>query len=368
MKTRIFKLLLITGGSLLALAGLEAGTRVAAWRENQTRLERALTNPWQLPRDRRAELRHLIRRSENPRIVYTLKPNLSAIFRGQELTTNELGFRGRSYPRAKPPGTRRIVGIGDSVMFGWGLADGEDYLSRLEAELERTAGAGRWEVINTAVPGFNTVMEVETLRQEGLAFHPDLVILGLVSNDWDLPNFLLKKENPFDPTKSFFLEFLRRRMRGGPSFQRALLQVPKPENRDPWLDERFAGEAAAAYRHLVGKEPFAQALEELSELSRQAGFRVAVVRLSPKHQASVTWALKQCRGLGFDIVDVGAVVRRFIEEQGLESPEDPQLILGSGDPHPTARVHQMAAEELAKYVRERWGSTEGDETSQARLR
>jgi len=47
------------------------------------------------------QLRHLIRWSNNPRIIYELIPNLSIIFKKHLLKTNSKGFRGPEYPEKK---------------------------------------------------------------------------------------------------------------------------------------------------------------------------------------------------------------------------------------------------------------------------
>jgi hypothetical protein len=61
----------------------------------------------------------------NERIGYALRPGFDAyVTMAQErsrLTVNEHGFRGPSTTLDKPAGTIRIVGIGDSVMMGFGL-------------------------------------------------------------------------------------------------------------------------------------------------------------------------------------------------------------------------------------------------------
>ena len=73
--------------------------------------------------------------------------------------TSSQGFRDREYAAAKASGSYRVLGVGDSLMFGWGVDEGRDYLSVLERRLEREHPERSWEVINTAVPGYNTVME-----------------------------------------------------------------------------------------------------------------------------------------------------------------------------------------------------------------
>ena len=64
----------------------------------------------------------------------------------------------------------RIVGIGDSGMFGWNVEQGEDYLSVLRSNLTARANGVSYEVLNLGVPGYNTQIEVESLRSKGLAY------------------------------------------------------------------------------------------------------------------------------------------------------------------------------------------------------
>src|SRR5690349_15789398 len=67
-----------------------------------------------------------------------------------ELRTNSLGLRG---PEVAEDGTARILAVGDSCTFGWGVAEGQSYPVQLETVLDRTLGAHRYQVINAGVPG-----------------------------------------------------------------------------------------------------------------------------------------------------------------------------------------------------------------------
>jgi len=96
---------------------------------------------------------------------------------------NALGYRDRERSLAKPSGVRRVVSLGDSFAWGVGVERDDAYPQRLERALgERRAGE-RWEVVNLALPGMNTVDEAAQLDPEGLAYAPDVVLLGYVLND-----------------------------------------------------------------------------------------------------------------------------------------------------------------------------------------
>jgi hypothetical protein len=79
----------------------------------------------------------------------------------------------------KPGGTTRIVAIGDSFTFG----DEVDDRDTFPAALERDLSAG--EVLNLGVHGYGHDQMLLRLRREGLAFAPDIVLLGWVDTDAD---------------------------------------------------------------------------------------------------------------------------------------------------------------------------------------
>src|SRR5205085_10505957 len=114
--------------------------------------------------------------------------------------------------RGKAANTFRIVGIGDSYMFGQGVSDEESYLSLLQSSLRASRPGREWQALNLAVPGYNTVMEVATLRTVGLSFQPDVVVLEVVGNDLDLPNFIRTPAPVSSLRRSFVVDFLARRL------------------------------------------------------------------------------------------------------------------------------------------------------------
>jgi hypothetical protein len=95
---------------------------------------------------------------------------------------NANGYRDheRSVPRT--PGVGRVVSLGDSFAWGAGVEFDDAYPQRLERGLARRRGE-RWEVVNLALPGMNSVDHAAQLEQEGMAYAPDVVLLGYVLND-----------------------------------------------------------------------------------------------------------------------------------------------------------------------------------------
>ncbi len=93
-------------------------------------------------------------------------------------TLNTKGYRDAEHTVSKPSDRVRILILGDSMTFGWGIADKEIY-PKLLADL---AGPDV-EVISLAQNGWSTADELAALKREGLNYQPDLVVVGAVTND-----------------------------------------------------------------------------------------------------------------------------------------------------------------------------------------
>lgn len=150
----------------------------------------------------------LIKLSSNNKIVYELKPNVSGTYINSYVEINSKGVRDYEYQLTKSKNTFRIVGIGDSIMFGQGINLEDTFLKVLEKKLNENSLEYKYEVINFAVPGYNAAMEAETLKQKSLKYNPDLIILNSVSNDLHLPNFVRNKSEIGRLDKSYFYDLM----------------------------------------------------------------------------------------------------------------------------------------------------------------
>ncbi len=117
-----------------------------------------------------------------------LRPNVRAIHKGVLFETNSAGFRDREYPKQKPPGTTRIVLVGDSFTMAQGVAIEHSYANRLEEMLADHPG-GPYEVLNLGVSGFAINQVFNRMVRLGAAYDPDLVVYGLTLNDIDGPRY-----------------------------------------------------------------------------------------------------------------------------------------------------------------------------------
>ena len=130
-------------------------------------------------------------------VLFRHKPGVEVSFRHFDLKVNKLGFRGPEITVEKPEDTCRILVLGDSVAFGWGVDDEVTFLRLLENRLNGALGDGRrYEVVNTGHPMYDSMQELSVLRDRGLALDPDVVLLVYVVND-------------IDPTREVAEQFLK---------------------------------------------------------------------------------------------------------------------------------------------------------------
>jgi lysophospholipase L1-like esterase len=101
-------------------------------------------------------------------------------FANAEVVINKKGYRGKLVPIEKlDKEIKRIVFLGDSMMFGFGLNEDET----LPEQILRIAGNKRVEVINLAVTGHNLNQERLYFERRVLEYDPDIAVFGLCLND-----------------------------------------------------------------------------------------------------------------------------------------------------------------------------------------
>ncbi len=346
------KLLAALAATLLALLLGEGLCRFKAHRDNQASMYVGFSEERHLVQGERVALIDIIRVSGNDRIVFELKPNLKAVpFTGAPLTTNSHGFRGPEISREEEPGTITIVGLGDSIMFGYGVGDGKNYLSQFEAMLNERYPQKRWRVINTGVPAYNTVMEVETLRTKGLPFGPDLVILNLVPNDLVLPQYVRQVDDVLDLGRSFLAERVAALL--GADTNRT--GVDRRAGRDPRLAHHKTQDHAnlpEQYKALVGFEAFTAALAELKALAAEHDF--PVITLSTIEDQHFGRLLEAAAQQGFSHVNLLPEIQQYMWKHhnkpfSAEQPEaymNSKLVVSPTDGHPSLLQHWMIAAKL----------------------
>lgn len=98
--------------------------------------------------------------------------------------TNAYGFRDGLIPKEKPADTTRVVIMGSSAAFGWGLPDDETLSTRLETILYEK-GNRSVEVINAAVPESTLFLMLKAYERHVHRLQADWLILVVGHDDTD---------------------------------------------------------------------------------------------------------------------------------------------------------------------------------------
>jgi lysophospholipase L1-like esterase len=114
---------------------------------------------------------------------YELIPNAKGYHWYSHVKVNKHGFRGKNYNPQKTD-QFRIAVLGDSLTFGNFLPNIKStYVYQLESLFSRYFPSAKVEAMNLALGGYDTLREVATLKDIGLQFSPDVVVVPFVSND-----------------------------------------------------------------------------------------------------------------------------------------------------------------------------------------
>jgi hypothetical protein len=182
------------------------------------------------------------------------------------ISSNRFGLRERDFAVPKPPGTVRVVLLGDSFVMGHGVRAEDRFGVFLERDLAERAGGKPppIEVLHVGVDTWNLHAECAYLRRALSRFAPDLVVHLVIGNDVD--------DNPsargfgalslFDPTQ--------------PARGDALFQVNGPN----WMFGVMTMNYLSHGLDFESRERYVRAAADLGELARalrDAGARYLVV-------------------------------------------------------------------------------------------
>ncbi len=131
------------------------------------------------------------RASDNPKLVYQPAPDAENDYLGMVHRINRAGFRDREFSAEKTAGVTRILFLGDSVVYGWGLEAEETIPKQIERAIRRAGQSG--EVLNFGVSGYEAEQAVEFFKELGQEFAPDVVLLGYTLNDSGTGSFELRR-------------------------------------------------------------------------------------------------------------------------------------------------------------------------------
>ncbi len=278
----------------------------------------------------RFDYSHIYRQSADPILRRELVPGASGI-------VNAAGFVGDLVPEAKPAGTFRVVGLGDSITM-YQSAERQNYLYVAEQALRRALGRDSIQFLNFGVGGYDTAQEVHQFELRGQRYAPDVVTVGYCINDG--VNFGATV-NAATGKMQFLPDAMDR-----PAVMTFIQQNLLAARADMTPEQFFQ----TAFQTETWKQSMA-ALARLAELSKQQHFHVVIVIFPvlydfdhyvflPLHQRLA----EEARKLDFQVLDLLPVFRAVGPADTLRGSASVDVI------HPFANGHRAAGEALANLL------------------
>jgi hypothetical protein len=253
---------------------------------------------------------------------------------------NADGFRDLVHGPAH--GRRRLLVLGDSYAFGWGVERRRDRLGEvLGTMLDSTSGT-QWETYNVSRPDLDTRQEIDLLAAVP-PVDPDVTLLLYVFNDMEYlqpmtqrtamteaPVGLVDRLNPwrFIFINSFLFQELYVRAR------HARLALSTEAETDPYAD---SGKVAL---HLRDVCRLVHAAESEGSVAVVVPFDIAPM-LAPSYLERMKRFARQASGAGIPVwrVDTAFTGHRFSE-----------LAVDNLDAHPNVLAHSLAARAVAEQL------------------
>ena len=253
-------------------------------------------------------------------IQYKLRPNISVdavnVFNEIELRrgttfhieSNRSGFRTKDF-RPKTPDITRIVSLGDSSTFGWGVDAQYTFQRLLETRLKDDGASV--EVLNLGISGHTVRHGLGVFEHYARDLDPDGLIISYGANDarevlQPVDEILAVDETWLGTARTTLLKFETFRL-----LRRWLFGLY-----DPFTAPRKTGELSYDGSGLVHAVPRDHYIEHLRYLVREARTRdvktVLLTVCAPPHYVNGMRQVADTEGVAF--VDVGEVFRQNIDK------------------------------------------------------
>ena len=119
----------------------------------------------------------------DPELGWKLRPGHEGVWGGEKVSINKKGLRGPEVPYERTSGSFRLLFLGDSVTFGYGLAPYDRTFPSQIGDLIQEELVVEVEIVNSGVGGYSPWQEFLYLETEGVRYDPDVIVISFVLND-----------------------------------------------------------------------------------------------------------------------------------------------------------------------------------------
>ena len=273
---------------------------------------------------------------------------------------NSLGFRGPEVS-SRNDNEYRILTIGDSHVYGQGVADNELMTTVLERKLAQSAPPCPYTVINMGVRAYSTNNELALLRKFGLPLDPDHVIAFFFINDFNQVDIASRYSRYADfdwyafdfsdkPTDKIIQRWKLLQLARRSAALMWIYDIYKGrDSKDNAINKLLSGQIDDALQDKI--ETTIELLDEFRSLSQLHGFRLtlAVIPVATqinndyKNQLYQTTLKSYAEEAQLDYLDLLPAFRKYYEQNN-------HLPVIAFDGHYDADGHTVMANSVFKHL------------------
>ncbi len=178
--------------------------------------------------------------------------------------TYDINSRGLRGPEIEPTDTKtRILALGNSCTFGWGVAYTNTFTSLLQEKLNASVGGDLYQVINAGVPGYSSFQGRRLLPQL-MDLHPSAVLIMFGWNDhFPAGHKIRDSQQQMPPGIVLSFQNLLSRLKLYQFLRKALLSVSE-DRQELRLDD-------LSLTRRVTRQEMGENLREMIQLTRNEG-------------------------------------------------------------------------------------------------
>lgn len=217
---------------------------------------------------------------QSPDLIWTQQPNLNIKFENTSVKTNNLGFRENVFPLKKNANTTRILCLGGSSTFGWGVEADQTYSSILNSQLKNDPSLKEnVEVFNAGIIGYSSFQGLKLLESRILELSPDIITISYLVNDIDKLRFyrnngLTDKELPLKNNTLIALENALENSAFYIMFKKMLSQA---QGKTPY----FYGTSQNLYpkKRRVTPEEYRENISSIINIAKEKGIKIVLIKM-----------------------------------------------------------------------------------------
>ncbi len=260
---------------------------------------------------------------------------------------NSAGWRDVEHPLEKPANVFRILGLGDSYLWGQGVKREDICLTMLPALLQDAMPNRTIETINAGMPAMNTFDQRNQLEMRGLEYDPDLVIVHFVLND--VEEDLSRR----GPKVEFFEQYTV--VSGSTDWLSAYSYVWRWMRRGTLnyvRGQKYIQECVDSFGTVnPGWQTCRKALRDVKAMCDGYDIRLCVVIFPFFHELNGDYPFQKihdivsgyCESLEIPVLDLREHYREY---------RGPELWAHPSDQHPNEIAHEIAAKAIAAYLKD----------------